>query len=95
MYFYRYVLFDVHLNDLEKNVTGILVNINQIGNCFDKSTRILVIQSVALSSTYYCIQVWGSTNATLLQRFPKCVAPLSAWCAAKIWVGFIFVYNCT
>lgn len=71
VYFDKYMLFDVHLNELQKKVTGILMFINQISKCFDKPTRILVPQSLALSTTYYCIQVWGSTNKTLLCEAQK------------------------
>ncbi len=45
--------------------------INRIGNCFDKPTRNLVTQSHVLSSIYYCIQLWGSTNDTLLCKAQK------------------------
>ena len=74
--------FDVHLNELQKKVTGILMYINRIGNCFDKSTRILVIQSLALSLIYYCFEVWGSTNDTQL-----CKAQKLQNFAAKVAVG--------
>ncbi len=76
------MLFDIPLNELQKKVTGVLMYINRIGNCFDKSTRILVTQSVVLSSIYYCIQVWGSTNVTLL-----CKAQKLQNLAAKVAVG--------
>ena len=52
MYFDKYMLFDVHLNELQKKVTGILMYINRLSKCFDKSTRILVAQSLALSTIY-------------------------------------------
>ncbi len=82
VYFDKYMLFDVHLNELQKKVTGILMYINRISKCFDKPTRILVTQSLALSTIYYCIQVWGSTNETLL-----CKAQKLQNFAAKVAVG--------
>ncbi len=81
VYFVRYMLSDVHLNDLSKRVTGILMYINRIGKSY-KSTRILITQSLALSSIYYCIQFWGSTNDTLL-----CKAQKLQNFAAKVAVG--------
>ncbi len=56
--------------------------INRIGNCFDKSARILFPQSLVLSSIYYCIQVWDSANDNLLYRAQK----LQNF-AAKVAVG--------
>ncbi len=56
--------------------------INRISKCFDKPTRILVTQSLALSTIYYCIQVWGSTKRTLL-----CKAQKLQNFAAKVAVG--------
>ncbi len=76
------MLSDVHLNDLQKKVTGMLMYINRIGNCCDKSTRILVTQSLALSSVYYCIQFLRSANGTLL-----CKAQKQQNIAAKVAVG--------
>ena len=56
--------------------------INRISDCFDKSTRILVTQSLVLSSIYYCIQVWGSTTDAVL-----CKAQKLQNFAAKVAVG--------
>ncbi len=56
--------------------------INRISKCFDRPTRVLVTQSLALSTIYYCIQVCGSTNETLLCKVQK----LQNF-AAKVAVG--------
>ncbi len=53
--FDRYMICDVHLNELQEKVTCILMYINRIGNFTEKSIRILVIQSLVLRSVYYCI----------------------------------------
>ncbi len=65
------MLFDVHLNQLREKITGVLMYINRAGNCFDRSTRILVTQSLVLRLVYYCILVWGSRNDTLLCKAQK------------------------
>ncbi len=40
--------------------------INRVKNCFDKSIRILVAQSLVLILLSHCNTVWGTTNITLM-----------------------------
>ena len=82
VYIDRYMLFDVHVNEVNKKAMGILFYINRIGNNFDKSSRILVIQSLVLSLVYYCIRIWGTCNETIIHNVQK----LQNF-AAKVAVG--------
>ena len=67
----RYLLFDVHINEISKKVIGMLMYISRISMNFDKSSRIIVVQSLVLSIINYCIRIWGTTNATLLQKVQR------------------------
>ena len=67
----RHMVFDVHITELIKKVNGILMYINRIGDLFDKETRVVVVQSIALSLIEYCIRIWGTTNETLLKKVQK------------------------
>ncbi len=49
---------------------------------FEKRTRTIVVQSLVLSIINYCIRIWGTTNATLLNNVQK----LQNF-AAKVAVG--------
>ncbi len=71
VYFDRYILFDVHITELTKNIVGTLMYINQISDNFDKSTTVLTEQSLVLIPINYCIGIWGSTNKTLPQNIQK------------------------
>ncbi len=67
---------------MHKKVMGILLLVNRIRDKFDAATRKIVIQSLALSSVNYCLQVCGTTNSTQMRREQK----LQNF-AAKIYVG--------
>ncbi len=54
VHFDTYVTFETHINEISKKVTGTLMYINRVKNCFDKSTRILVVQSLVLNLLNYC-----------------------------------------
>ncbi len=45
--------------------------IRRISDSFDKSTRIIVIQTLFVSLMNYCIAMWGFTNVNLLHRVQK------------------------
>ena len=55
---------------------------------FDRSSRKIVIQSLALSHINYCIRIWGTTNTTLLQKVQK----LQNF-AARVAVGGLRKYD--
>ncbi len=45
----KYMLFDVHIDELDKKVMGVLMFLNRVSEHFDKSTRIILVQSLVLS----------------------------------------------
>ncbi len=61
---------------------GILMFINRVSENFDRTTRKTVVQSLVLSAINYCIDIWGSSNNTLLHTVQK----LQSF-AAKVAVG--------
>ncbi len=63
--------FDVHVNELNKKVVGTLMHIYRISLNFERRTRTVVAQSLVLSLVNYCIRIWGTTNATLLNNVQK------------------------
>ena len=86
VYIDKYMLFDVHINELTKKVMGTLMFINRISHNFNKSTRIIVVQSLVLNLINYCIDIWGSTNETLLhnvQKIQNFAAKVAVGCSRK------------
>ncbi len=73
VYLDRYMLFDVHITELSNKLFGNtdVMYINRISDNFDKSTRVLLVESLVLSLISYCISIRGSTNKTLLQNIQK------------------------
>ncbi len=47
------------------------MHIYRISLNFDKRTRTIVVQSLVLRIINYCIRIWGTTNATLLNNVKK------------------------
>ncbi len=62
--------FDLHVNEVNK-VVGTLMYIYRISLDFEKRTRTIVVQSLVLSIVNYCLRIWGTTNATLLNNVQK------------------------
>ena len=71
VYMDQYMLFDQHVNFIIKKVNGILMFLNRIQDKFDKATRTIVVQSLALSIINYCCRVWGMTTREQLDRVQK------------------------
>ncbi len=71
VYLDRYMTFDVHVNELNKKVVGILMHMYRISLNFEKRTLTIVVQSLVLSLVNYCIRIWGTINATLLNNVQK------------------------
>ncbi len=71
VYFDRYMLFDVPITELHKEVMGILMFLNRISEDFDKPTRKTVVESLVLSEINYYINIWGSGNNTNLYNVQK------------------------
>lgn len=71
VYFDRYMLFDIHINEMKKKVMGILMFLSRMSDKLDKKTRIMVIQAIVLSLINYCIRIWGTTNETLISSIQR------------------------
>ena len=67
----RFMTFDKHIDELCKKVMGVLMYINRLKNSFDKSTRIQVVESLALSTMNYCLLIWGTTSSRQLEKAQK------------------------
>ena len=66
-----YLTFNVHIDEIQKKTTGILLYINRVNDRFDSVCRVMVVQSLVLSILNYCLSVWGSTNKTQMDRVKK------------------------
>ena len=74
--------FENHIDTVHRKTMGTLIFINHLRNTIDKETRIMLIQSLALSIVNYCFKIWGDTSKTQIQRVQR----LQNF-AAKIAVG--------
>ena len=82
LHFDRHMLFDAHITEISKKVSGILLYINRIQDQLSKEARLIAVQTLALSHLNYCLTIWGSTTATQLKKVQK----LQNF-AAKVAVG--------
>ncbi len=71
IYIDRYMLFDVHIHELNKKAMGILLYISRIGDSLDKQTRVVVVQTLVLSLMEYCIRIWGTASDTVISSGRK------------------------
>ncbi len=55
MYMNCHMTFDVHIQEIQEKVMGILFFLNRIKDKFEINTRKIVIQSLALSIINYCV----------------------------------------
>ena len=67
----NYSIFNVHIDEIQKKTTGILLYINRVSDSFDSECRVMIVQSLVLSVLNYCLRVWGSTNKTQMDRAKK------------------------
>ncbi len=57
IYFDNYLRFDKHITELIKKALGIIMFVNRIKDTFNKSTRIIVVQSLVMSIINYGISI--------------------------------------
>ena len=67
----RFMVFDKHIDEMNKKTMGTLIYLNRIKDKIDKDTRVVVVQALALSLINYCSKIWGATNKTQIQRVQK------------------------
>ena len=88
VYFDRYMSFEQHIDEIHKKVMGTLIYLNRVKDSFEPSTRVMVVQALAMSIINYCLKVWGATNNTQIQRVQK----LQNF-AARVAIGNISKYD--
>ena len=71
VYFDQFMSFESHIEHVCKKVMGVLIYLNRIKQIFEPQTRIIVVQSLALSLINYCFIVWGSTSNVHLSKIQK------------------------
>lgn len=71
LYMDCHMTFEKHINEIYKKVIGTLLLINRIREKFENNIRTMVVQSLALSVMNYCLQIYGSTNNTLMHKIQK------------------------
>ncbi len=65
------MIFDKHINEINRKVMGTLTYINRIEVYFDKDTRKIIIQYLVLTILHYCVTLWGNTNTNLFKTAQK------------------------
>ena len=88
VHFDRFMSFDSHVDELYKKVMGTLIYLNRVKDSFEVHTRVIVVQSLALSLINYCFVVWGSTSMINLNKIQK----LQNF-AARVAVGTVRKYE--
>ena len=73
LYMDKHMTYSVHIDEVSRKVTGILMYLNRIKDHFEDSTRIIIVQSLVLSVINYCIRIWGTTNDLNLNKAQKIV----------------------
>ncbi len=68
---YMDMLFDKHVCEITKKVTGTLMCININSSALFKSSLINSVQTLALSIMNYCLRIWGTTNKTIMSDAQK------------------------
>ncbi len=58
-----HMTFDVHMQEINKKVMGILFFLNRIKDKYEINPRKIVIQSLALNIINYCLPEYGTTNS--------------------------------
>ena len=84
----QYMLYDQHVSYIIRKANGVLIFLNRIQDNFDRSTRTIVVQCLALSIINYCSKVWGMTTKEQLERVQRVLN-----FAAKIAYGGIRKYD--
>jgi len=66
-----FMTFEPHVDKIHRKVVGTLIYLNHIRNQITTETRIMVVQTLALSIINYCSNIWGSANKTQMQKVQK------------------------
>ena len=71
LYMDKHMTFNIHIDEISRKVSGILMYLNRIKDNFEDSTRVMIIQSLVLSVINYGIKLWGATNDLYLNKAQK------------------------
>ncbi len=71
IYFDSHMTFNTHVNKISKKILSTILYINRSKDCFNRRTRITLMQTLVLSIINYGLKIWGTTNATLTQHIQK------------------------
>ena len=71
LYMDQFLLFDIHVNHICKKVNGTLMILNRLKDTLDRTTRLIIVHSLALSVINYCSKIWGMTTKEQLERVQK------------------------
>ncbi len=82
------MIYDVHINELSREVMGILMYISRIRDKLNRQNRIIIIETLVLSLIDYCIKIWGTTNDKQMSNVQK----LQNF-AARVAVGGVRKYD--
>ncbi len=55
--FARHMSFDIHITEISRKVSGLLMYINRIQDSLSKEARLIAVQTLALSHLTYAITV--------------------------------------
>ncbi len=70
-YMDKNMIFEKHVSEVTKKGTETLMCINRNSSTFDKTSRIITLQTLALSIMNYCLRIWGTTNKTIMSDAQK------------------------
>ena len=62
------MLFDYHVTEMSKKVSGILRYISIMQDVFSKEARLIAVQNLSSSHMYYGSNVWGPINVKILSH---------------------------
>ncbi len=71
VFFGRHMSFDIHITEISRKVSGILMYINRIQDSLSKEARLIAVQIPVLSHLNYTITVWSTASTTQLKRVQK------------------------
>ena len=69
----KHMTYSIHIDEISRKVSGILMYLSRIKDNFEDSTRIMIIQSLVLSVINYGIKLWGATSDLYLNKAQKLV----------------------
>ena len=63
--------FAAHTDDVVRRCTGLLIGLSHSRHSLPQTTLLPLVQALIISSTRYCVSVYGSCNASQISRLQK------------------------